>query len=472
MQARDPLVHPFLARCAQHSSRVVALARGRTLTAGELAARARDAARRVAALCLPEGAVVGLSAPPGPVFLAAYLGLRAERLVALWLDTSTPDGERERVLAHLGAAADWRIASAWPADDAPGTLERRAPGDLRVVPDCAVLKLTSGSSGAPSGIACSARSLAADGWALARSMGFTADDRFVASIPMSHSYGFSVLAMPVLLAGGTLVVPDEEDPLDVAELLGGTVLPSVPSWYQAQLERTDRARWPASLRLMLSAGAPLPPEVAREFRARHQRGVHVLYGSSECGGITYDRRGDAAERGRVGTPVLGVELELVHDEAGEDARGVVAVRSPAVATGYLPEDVADPARLSGGRFVSDDFASLEDGELTLHGRRSDWIDVKGLKVDPREVAAVIRELPPVDEVVVLGQPRPDGRCEVVRAVVASARPDLSYRDIVAWCRTRLSAHKIPRSVIIVPRIPRTERGKLDRAALLALESPS
>ena len=79
-------MHPFLARCAQHSSRVVALARGRTLTAGELAAR------RVAALCLPEGAVVGLSAPPGPVFLAAYL-------------MRTADPGRAAPIAAMGIAA-------------------------------------------------------------------------------------------------------------------------------------------------------------------------------------------------------------------------------------------------------------------------------------------------------------------------------------------------------------------------------
>ena len=73
---------------------------------------------------------------------------------------------------------------------------------------------------------------------------------------------------------------------------------------------------------MISAGAPLPPETARRFRERFGVPVQTFYGSSESGGITFDRRGDAAERGTVGTPIDGVEIDL---------DGGLRVRSPAVA---------------------------------------------------------------------------------------------------------------------------------------------
>ena len=76
----------------------------------------------------------------------------------------------------------------------------------------------------------------------------------------------------------------------------------------------------------------------------------------------------------------------------------------------------------------------------------------------------------VSEVVVLGVPSPDGRDEIVRAVVAcpSGRP--SFRELTAWCRHRLADHKVPRSIVFVDAIPRTPRGKIDRSALLRTPS--
>ncbi|HZF10283.1 MAG TPA: hypothetical protein VFE33_15950, partial [Thermoanaerobaculia bacterium] len=187
---------------------------------------------------------------------------------------------------------------------------------------------------------------------------------------------------------------------------------------------------------------------------------------------------DAGERGTVGTPVEGVEVALVAcGEAGDPANvggrgdrgGRVAVRSPAVARGYVPGP--DP-RLADGRFVTSDFASWsEGGELALSGRLDDLINVKGKKVDPREVETVLAQLPGVDEVAVVGLPVPERGAEVVRAVIACRPGQLTVEQVAGWCRGHLAAHKVPRSVILVPTLPRTARGKLDRPALLSLAGP-
>jgi acyl-CoA synthetase (AMP-forming)/AMP-acid ligase II len=217
----------------------------------------------------------------------------------------------------------------------------------------------------------------------------------------------------------------------------------------------------------------------------------VFYGASECGGICYDREGGAAERGTVGAPVDGVEVELVGVElvemelvaaelvtvemavetAGRAAgggEGRVAVRSPAVAAGYLAGGrLEEGGRLAGGRYLTDDVAAWSHGELALVGRLNDLINVKGKKVNPREVERVLGELAAVEEVVVTASAG-DCREPVVRAVIACRPGTLSPEQVVAWCRQRLAEHKVPRSVLLVDELPHTVRGKLDRAALVGL----
>jgi len=101
------------------------------------------------------------------------------------------------------------------------------------------------------------------------------------------------------------------------------------------------------------------------------------------------------------------------------------------------------------------------------GRHDEMINIKGKKVNPREVESVLAELAGVDEVAVLGVPTPDRGGEVLRAVIACRPGRLTREAVLAWCRERLAAHKIPRSLLLLAEIPRTARGKLDRAALLS-----
>ncbi len=409
----------------------------------------------------PPGTAAGLVAANGPGFLASLLALRRAGLTAVLLDGQTPDAEAVRILSALGAAALLRCRCGWPQGPDDWTLELLEPeAPLPARPELAVVKLTSGSTGQPRGIATPAEALLADDANLTATMGIRPDDRLLTTIPLSHSYGLSSLAMPALLRGTPLVLPEAGtlfDPLVAIERTGATVFPTVPAYLDALLRLSEPPRRPPTLRLVLTAGAPLAPAIARRFRDAFGLPVHVFYGASECGGICYDREGDAGERGTVGTPVEGVEVVL--------EEGVVTVRSAAVSDGYLPDP--DP-RLTGGRFMGGDLAAWEGGELVLRARLDDLINIKGKKVNPREVEEVLSALPGVAEAVVLGVPVPGRSGERLRAVIACAPGQLSVDQVLAWSRERLAPHKVPRSVILVPELPRTARGKLDRPALAAL----
>jgi long-chain acyl-CoA synthetase len=471
------------------------LSTARRATAGEVAALAGAARLALgAAGPLPPGAVVAVAAPNGPGMLASLLAVRQADCAALLLDEQAPPAEARRVARALGASALLRCTAAWPAAAGgwqAARLDDAGSDRALLLPGIAVVKLTSGTTGEPRGIAATAESLVADDAALARSMGLRAGDRLLAAIPMSHSYGLSSLALPALMRGTPLVMPEDRGllgPFAAAERLGATVLPTVPAYLDALLRLSQAPARPSRLRLVITAGAVLPARTAAGFRELYGLPVHVFYGASECGGICYDREGGAAERGTVGTPVEGVAIELQaaagagvapEEDApstgesggriGQDGGGVVTVRSAAVAAGYLP--AGDP-RLAGGRFVAGDLALWRHGELVLLGRQDGLVNLKGKKVNPREVESVLAALAGVDEVVVLGVPVPESAGEVLRAVIACRPGGLRREEVLAWCRDRLAAHKVPRSLILVQELPRNARGKIDRPALLALRGPA
>lgn len=460
---QDPILHAFGLLARRTPLAALVATPERRATVEDVEALARAAGRVLAGLA--PGTAIGLAAPNGPGLLASLLAVRQAGLAAVLLDAQTPDAEALRTVEALGAAGVLRCRTGWPRGPEDWTLTT-APSSSLHAPGIAVIKLTSGSTGAPRGIATPAEALVADDAALALTMGFREDDRLLATIPLSHSYGLSSLAMPALMRGTLLILPEEDrvfDPFDAAVRTGATVFPTVPAVLDALLRLNEPPAWPPSLRLVLTAGAPLSPATAVRFHETFGLPVHVFYGASECGGICYDREGTAGERGTVGTPVEGVRIDL--EPVEEEDAGVVTVRSPAVASGYLPPD---ETRLGGGRFVNGDLAVWKDGELVLRGRADDQINIKGKKVNPREIEAVVGQIPGVLEVAVLGLPRPDRSDQILRAVIACLPGSLTVEDVVAWCRPRLSPHKVPRSIVLVPELPRNTRGKLDRRELRAL----
>jgi len=464
----DSIVQAFQRLVEKRAGGTVVISGRRRCRVAELDALARAAALALDGPAPARTPVVGLMAPNGVGFLASLLALRRAGCVVLLLDDQAPDLEAQRIAGRFGAGSILRCTTAWPRGPQDFLLEAVAdPSTEQALhPDTAVIKLTSGSTGAPRGVAASSDALLADDAALTSTMGIGGEDRLLATIPFGHSYGLSSLAVPALVRGLPLVVPESLGPLSplaAAAAAGATVFPTVPAYIGALGRLSAPPSWPATLRLVISAGAPLAPADAVRFRERYGSAVHVFYGASECGGICYDREGTAAERGTVGTVIDGVQARL--DIVG-DCEDCVVVRSPAVGLGYLPH--AD-ARLADGRFSTGDLGQWRDGELALIGRVGDAINVKGMKVDPREVEHVLAELPPVLEVQVFGVPGPDTTGELVRAVIACPPGTLDREEVVAWCRERLTGHKIPRSVVLVEQIPRTVRGKIDRAALTRLE---
>lgn len=487
---RDPILEAFDLLRERCPEKVLVASPSRSVTVADLDALGVLAGETIDFPHLAPGTLVGLAAPDGSAFLASFLALRRRGLVPVLLEGKAPPAARDRVADGLGCVWTLTCETRWPDSAADWQLSGRGPriptGPVRQLdPETAAVKLTSGSTGRPRGVVTPAAALFADDAALARTMGLRDDERILGAIPMSHSYGLSSVVMPALVRGSLVIVPEEGSgpfgPLRAAHALGATFFPTVPAFLRAILASDRPPGLPESLRLTISAGAPLPPETARRFRQVHGRQVHVFYGSSETGGICFDREGSAGERGSVGSPVEGVTLRLLPyeprdrsagsppangcAEPAEGVAGVVTIESDAIAAGYLPEE---PERLSGGRFRTGDVARWRRGELVLSGRTDDLINVRGKKVNPGEVEGVLAALPGVREVLALGAADHRRAEQILRVVVACDPGRLSPAQVLDWCRQRLAEHKVPRSVVLVAEIPRNSRGKVDREAARAL----
>ena len=387
-----------------------------------------------------------------------------KRLVVLPLEQSMARQECEMALGicQAGAVVVYqcrRAAARWTppvtaaADSAHTSVDwpGRAPS---------LLKLTSGTTAAPRAIRFRSEQLLADCEQICDTMGISDVDLNFGVIPVSHSYGFSNIITPLLVRAVPIVLSDERMPRAVLDDLAhsdATVFPGMPVLYQAFSEMENVPNMP-HLRLCISAGAPLPVATARKFHEKFDQPIHSFYGSSECGGICYDRDGTIFEQGFVGSPMNGVKLEWLEPDASASR---VRVRSAAVADGYFPEP--EEEKLGGGCFVPDDLLSGTPHGLRIVGRISDIINVAGKKVNPTEVEAELLRCAGVREAVVFGRPSSRRNEEVAACVVAAK--EVRESDLLESCRRRLSGWQVPKRIFLIDQIPVNERGKFSRREL-------
>jgi len=233
----------------------------------------------------------------------------------------------------------------------------------------------------------------------------------------------------------------------------------------------DGASWPATLETMISAGAPLERTTAQAFARHTGRRIHSLYGTSETAGIAYDADPDPEGEVTMGRPVPGVTVGFWPDDAAPPGGGRIHVTGPAVSSGYaLGAD--DTAFVQGGFLTGDLGAMGADRRLRLMGRVSAFVNVAGRKVQPDEVEGVLRTHPLVADARVFGLPDQRRGEQLAACVVPRpAQPPLGVVALRAFCADRLAAYKIPRLLVLVPELPRDERGKVSRKVLEDLVLP-
>ena len=346
----------------------------------------------------------------------------------------------------MSALGDGHEPVPCPEDTAPG--------------DDALILYTSGTTGKAKGAAISHASLMTHTAVLGHHhLGLGPDDRVLAVLPLTHSYGCRMALLVPFFAGARVVLMprfDAEASFEQLARAGISWMPAVPTMSAAWAALPEREP-PGALRWCLSAGAPLPDEVARRAELRLGAEIRQGFGMTEATFTTLNAPPDRRTLGSVGRPVWGIEVRVVGPEGqdlppGED--GEVLVRGHNVMTRYLHDPQATAETKGDGWIRSGDVGRLDaDGRLSIVDRIKDLIIRGGNNVYPSEVEAALSEHPDVREVAVVGRPDDYYGEEVVAVVIAREGASLDAGALCEWARARVARTKVPREVAFVERFP-------------------
>jgi long-chain acyl-CoA synthetase len=435
-----------------------------SLTWGELDRRAGGFARSLVERGVGPGDRIALSIPNRWSFVAAVWGGFKVGATVVPINPLLTEDERARILAHLAPRLVVEAVDAGLAEWASTVVEWPA-----------LILYTSGSTGQPKGAVLSHEALAfsSRSWA-GPVMALTPEDRVLAALPFSHSYGLNGALLAALWAGATVVLLERFSAEAALAAIGRhrvTVFPGVATMFRRILDSPElSAADLSSLRVALSGAAPCPWELVDEWRRR--TGIRILrgFGMTELFRPISYLAGDPTEhRDAIGRAVPGVEVRVVGD-TGRPARpgetGELWIKSPATLDGYLDAPEETRAVLEDGWFKTGDLASLTpDGFVRIEGRKRELILRGGYSVFPSEVEAALHTHPAVAEAAVIGAADADLGEEVV--AFATLRPGATAppEALIAHCRERLAAYKYPRRIVIVDELPKSATGKVLKGRL-------
>ena len=380
---------------------------------------------------------------------------------------------RERLIC-IGKSSDGQATS---VADLYASLPENVPFPP-VAPDAlAVIAYSSGTTGVPKGVMLSHRNLVANLLQFRHQdpVPITHADIFLNHLPFFHIYGMNVLMAEAISVGATQVIMSRFDPEELVGLITRhrptllfTVAPVLLSLiHLPRLADRDLS----SLRYVNTGAAPLPPEVAREFRSLTGVPVKQGYGLTETSPTTNADFYAHAELESVGPPVADTEEKVVDLDDGRNVLsagevGELLVRGPQVMQGYWRDPKLTSQVLTDGWFHTGDLARMDvRGYVFIVGRTKEMIKYKGYTVAPAELEALLLEHPEVKDCAVVGVADREAG-EIPKAfVVLKSGASIDGDALVDFLRNKVAGYKRVRQVELVDAIPRSPSGKILRRLL-------
>ena len=340
--------------------------------------------------------------------------------------------------------------------------------------DTAVIFFTSGTSDRPKGVVLSFREHLSNIAPTADGFGITAGDRIYDYRSFNWASAQLLGALVPLCCGATLIMAQRFSAsrfFDHVREHGATVAAGNPTTINMLLATDSTAHRDdlPTLRFLTSSSAPLLVEEWRRFEQRFGIPIAQGYGSSETGWIAAIS-GDARRFGTVGRPLAYHDLAIVDG----DGRRLPAGEIGHVEIGCFADNdyrsLADDGTIkvnSRGRIRTGDLGLVDaDGFLCLTGREKELIIRGGVNISPLEIDSLLMQQPDVIEVATVGVPDRIWGEEVVSYVVLRPGARIGADDILHYCSTVMPAFRAPKQIVLSDRLPKTERGKLDRRALV------
>lgn len=354
------------------------------------------------------------------------------------------------------------------------TLEKVAVG----AEDVAFLQYTGGTTGVAKGAMLTHRNIIANvtqslSWV--KSVLVVGHETAVAALPLYHIFSLTVCCFCFMAVGSQcLLITNPRDITGFIKILRkvpATIFIGLNTLFNALMHHPRFADINFStLRLVIAGGMAMQKAVADEWQKRTGTVILEGYGLTEASPVvTINPVTMKSFTGSIGLPVPETEI-AIRDDAGNDMpigkAGELCVRGPQVMLGYWqkPEETALVLDKEGWLYTGDIVTMDERGFVYLLDRKKDMIIVSGFNVYPNEVEDAIASNPGVREVAVVGAPS-EKSGEIVKAFVVRKDPTLTAEALIAYCRERLTAYKIPKQIEFRDELPKSNVGKVLRRAL-------
>ncbi|MDY6808864.1 MAG: class I adenylate-forming enzyme family protein [Actinomycetota bacterium] len=407
-----------------------------------------------------------------PGYISTLLALLADGHFPILADPALGGGEIRRLIDVCGIR---HHVTATPTSDslavddvsgiAPTGFDGVAP---ELASDSVLGRLTSGSTRLPACIEFSADAVISAATTWTAGSGLTDADRTLLAAGFANGLAFNTTLIPSLLTGADMVLmaglPRGGTVLRETRRLRPTVLTAFPALYDALAQfdigsiDAESAAAMRGLRLRLSSAAPMNPDSARAL-AEMSGHVNDYYGIAETGPVTFN---PGSTNGSQGRPLAGVTIDFDDQTAAHPGR--MRVRTPSMGTRYLNYPGEFEKRVSAsGAYLTSDRGELVDGELRLHGRVEELLNVGGNKFTPESVAAPILDFGGVIDCRVV-QFAGAGDRKLLGAVVQS-ETGCDEHALRGHLRNHLAAFKVPELIVTVDRLPTGQTGKVPSAAV-------
>ncbi|PTQ56665.1 MAG: Long-chain-fatty-acid--CoA ligase [Candidatus Carbobacillus altaicus] len=381
-------------------------------------------------------------------------------------------GDEQRAMRTMSLGDFWGLAvtkrdEAWHTVGEP-------PWEMVQSSDPWVMLYTGGSTGKPKGVLLTHDNILWNAINTVASWQLAERDVTYTIMPLFHSGGLNALSMPLLYAGGAVVLDEQFDPDETWRVIAEervTIILLVPTMHQALLrsplfKQVDLSHDP----IFLSGGAPCPLSIYDAYAARDLK-FKEGYGLTEAGPNNFYLTPEEArrKRGSVGRPMLHNRITLI-DDGGQPvppgAVGEIVIEGPHVFLGYWENETETRHALRDGRLYTGDLGRVdEDGYYYIVGRKKEMIISGGENIYPLEIETVLAQHPCVQEAVVVGVPDAYWGERAVAFVVPKQGAAIDEGILVEHCRAHLARYKTPKEFVFLEALPKTSVGKIDKKAL-------
>ena len=367
------------------------------------------------------------------------------------------------------------------------SVEETAPLDPPAVNehDVAINIYTSGTTGRPKGVMLSHDNLHSNVRDGNRLVGLTDHDSILMVVPFYFIHGRMQIAYHVMISGTVVVSAGFQFPTQLLkEIINHKVtgFSGVPYHFITLMEKTplkDTAL-PDLKYVLITGGALSPAQLEKLHAAMPTVDIHTAYGQTEASPrITWLGPKDmfGAKKGSAGIALPNVKVEIVDDNGDALPRGQVGevvAGGPGIMRGYVSGDHVSSGRIDNkGRLRTGDLGRFDDDNyLWLVGRSSDMIKSAGERIFPKEIEDVVNAHPAVAESAVIGVKDETLGEKIVALVVMRDGQSLTISDLRKHCTKTLPFVRTPRDLRVVPSLPKTGTGKIDRGAVKKLGAES